>query len=134
MIDITDGFTSITAGADAIASSPRADAGEVQNQSMRSPTGVRVTLKFGRSAALPPDQPVRVQYEFGDEGRLREAVGIATPTFVEARWVHAVVYHYRLSHWIAPGALMATVPGNVRQRTEAVRRPRHDSAQSSVKE
>jgi hypothetical protein len=128
MIEITNGFTSITAGADAIASPPWTDAGETRTPPPRVPTGVRVTLEFNREAALPPDQPVRVRYQFGSDGGMREAVGIAKSTFVEVRWVRAVVYHYRLSHWIPADALAAAAPGNVRKRTEAAKRARHDSA------
>jgi len=130
MIEITDGFTSITAGADSIAA-PWPDAADSRSPCRRNPTGVRVTLEFGRAAALPPDQPVRVRYEFGEGGALREGIGIARPTYVEARWGRPVVYHYRLSHWIAPGALMPMAAVNVRQRTEEEKRPRHDSAQQS---
>ena len=106
MIEITQGFTSITAGADRVA----------HTQAERAPTGARVTLEFSRDASLPPDQPVRVRYEFG--GILREAVGIATPTHQKARRGQTTVYHYRLSHWIAPEALMQAAAGNVRHRTD----------------
>ena len=109
MIEITQGFTSITAGSDLVLP-PCSPAGDARTQTRRAPTGARVTLEFSRDASLPLDQPVRVRYEFGD-GILREAVGIARPTHLQERRGHADVYHYRLSHWIAAG--------NVRQRTDA---------------
>src|SRR6187200_1966857 len=105
MIEITDGLTSITAGADSIAAPSWPHAGDARTQRRRAPTGVRVTLEFSRASALPIDQPVRVRYEFGERGMLREAVGIAKSTHVEVRSGRANVYHYRLSHWIAPAAL-----------------------------
>jgi len=132
MIEITDRFTSITAGMDPVGVPPPLDAGDSRLQRQHAPTGARVTLEFTREEALPPGQPVRVRYEFGDDGTVREAVGIAVPTHARVRWGCTVVYHYRLSHWIAPGALMSTVTGYVRQRTEAARRPRSDSAQPAA--
>jgi hypothetical protein len=114
MIEITDGFTSITAGSDAIAAPPWPDAADSRPQYKRAPTGARVTLEFSRDAPLPPGQPVRVRYEFGDGGALREVVGIAKPTHVEVRWGRALIFHYRLSHWIAPNALVPVAAGNVR--------------------
>ena len=107
MIEIADGFTRITAGADASGAPPWPDSCDSQTPRRRAPTGVRVTLEFGSAAALSPDQPVKVRYEFGGDGRVREAVGIAKPTRVEVRWGRAVIYHYRVSHWIVPGALMS---------------------------
>jgi hypothetical protein len=67
------------------------------------PAGVRVTLEFNRSAALSPGQEVRWRYDSGD-GPLLECIGIPHPTHVVARRGHLVVYHYRLSHWIASTA------------------------------
>jgi hypothetical protein len=118
MIEITEGLTSITAGADSIAAPTWPDAGDSRATRRRAPTGVRVTLEFSRETALPIDQPVRVRYEFGEHGTLREAVGIAQSTHVEVRWGRANVYHYRLSHWIAPGALRIA-PSNVLQLKRA---------------
>jgi hypothetical protein len=129
MIEITDRVTSITAGMDPVGVPYPHDAGDSRVQRQHAPTGARVTLEFSRAEALPPGQPVRVRYEFGDDGAVREAVGIAVPTQSRVRWGCAVVYHYRLSHWIAPGELKSTVASYVRQRTEAVRMPRFDSVQ-----
>ena len=117
MIEITDGFTSITAGADTIEAPPWSDAAQPRTRRRRAPTGVRVTLNFSRDAELPRDQPVRVRYEFGD-GTLRETVGIAKPTHVDVHCGRLVNYHYRLSYWIAPGARSSVAADNVRQRTE----------------
>jgi hypothetical protein len=127
MIEITEGFTSITAGADAVAAL-WPDMGGSQTHCRRAPTGVRVTLEFSRAAALPSDEPVRALYDFGDGGAPREVVGIANPTHVEVRWGRAVVYHYRLSHWIAPGELAPIAADYERQRTEAAKMPRQDAS------
>ena len=116
MIDITDRFTSISAGVDPVGEPPWRGKGDSREQRERPPTGARVTLEFSRDEALPPGQPVRVRYRFGSEQIARETVGIAVPTHTTARWGRAVVFHYRLSHWIAPGALMMPIgAGNVRQ-------------------
>ena len=117
MIDITNGFTSITAGADSISAPFWRDTADSGTPRRHDPTGVRVTLEFSRDSALPPDQPVRVRYEFGSDGFLREVVGVAVPTHSVVRWNRAVVYHYRLTHWIAAG--------NLRQRTEDGEERRH---------
>ena len=123
MIEITNGFTSITAGADAIEPPPWPDAGESPTTCRRrAPTGARVTLEFSRAEALPPDQPVSVRYVFGGGGAVREVVGFAKPTHVEVQWGRAAVYHYRLSYWIAPAALMSMAAGNVRQRAPTAAR------------
>ena len=131
MIEITEGFTSITAGADSIAPPPWPDPGDSRPPGRRAPTGVRVTLEFSRAAALPPNQPVTVRYQFGDGGIWREVVGIAKATYVDVCWGRAVVYHYRLSHWIAAAELITPAASNVRYRTEVAKRLRHDSGQRS---
>ena len=64
---------------------------------------LRVTLEFNRSAPLSPGQEVRWRYDFGD-GHLLDCVGIPQQTHVVARRGHLVVFHYRLSHWIASTA------------------------------
>jgi hypothetical protein len=112
MIDISDGFTSISAGSDSIENLVL-DACRV-----RSPTGARVTLEFRRDRALAPAQLVRVRYDFAGDGSMREATGIAEPIETVVRWGRAVAYRYRLSYWIAPAALQEFVPDNVRYRTE----------------
>jgi hypothetical protein len=112
MLEISDGFTSISAGSDCIENAlPQAS-------SERSPTGARVTLEFRCKKSLAPAQLVRVRYDFAGDGALREGTGIARQTQAVVRWRQAVVYHYRLSYWIPPGALLDFVPGNVRYRTE----------------
>jgi len=134
MIHITDGFTSITVGTDPIAAPMAPAADDARSRCRHAPTGVRVTLTFSRDTALPPDQPVTVQYEFGD-GAMRQAVGIPLPTHVETKWRRGVIFHYRLSYWIPPQALSGIAAGNVRQRTEEAREHRHDfSDRSSVTE
>ncbi len=131
MIEITDRFTSITAGTDSIAAPMWPDAGSSRKQARRAPTGARVTLEFSLDQALPPDQPVRVRYEFGDDGIRREAVGIARMTHENERWGRAVVYHYRLSHWIPPDEIRKEMSaGNVRQRTEEMEKPRENAGES----
>lgn len=67
----------------------------------RATSGARVTLEFSRSVPLSPGQTVRLRYDFAGDGRLREFSGIAQLTHTVARRGHLVVFHYRLSHWIA---------------------------------
>ena len=118
MLEITEGFTSITAGADCIAPPPGPDPGDSRQPGRRVPTGARITLEFSRAAALPPNQPVRVRYEFGDGGIVREVVGIAKATYVDMCWGRAVVYHYRLSYWIAAAELIVPAANTMRHPTE----------------
>ena len=116
MIEITESFTSITAGMDPVGEPPWRGRGDSREPRGHPPTGARVTLEFSRDEALPPGQPVRVRYQFGSDQTVRETVGIALPTHTTVRWGRAVVFHYRLSHWLAPGALMMPIAaGNVRQ-------------------
>jgi hypothetical protein len=97
MIEITEGFTSISAGADHVSTLPAAHG--------RAHTGARVTMEFCRDAALAPGQKVNVNYDFAGDGTTRTTTGIPTPIRTDARYGCAVVYHYRLSHWLAPEAL-----------------------------
>jgi hypothetical protein len=108
MIEITDGFTRISAGSDPIQ-------GPVKGKA-RSPTGARVELEFCRELALAADQPVMVRYDFADDGKLREGIGSATPIRTVVRWGRTVLYHYRLSYWLAPCRLGVFVPDKARAR------------------
>ena len=124
MIEITDGFTSITMRADAVTPSSWSMAGSSPSQRVpRAATGARVTVEFCRDTPLPEGQPVRVRYDFADDGSVREGTGMAQSTRRVVRWGASVVYHYRLSHWIAPAALTQFAAGNVRQRTEHLAGP-----------
>ena len=96
MIEITDGFTLISAGSDSIE-------GPAER---RFPTGARVVVEFRREVALPAGQPVIVRYDFSGDGNLREGTGIARPIRTVVHWGRPVHYHYRFSYWIAPSALM----------------------------
>ena len=119
MIEITSGFTSISAGYDCC-QSLAADYSRASGEPapVRRPTGARITVDFRRLTALEPGQMLRVRYDFAGDGRQREGTGIATAPRTEVRRGHAVVYHYRVSFWIPPTALMNFIPGNVRYRTE----------------
>ena len=108
MIEIFEGFTSISAGADPIP----------PPEGARAPTGARVSLEFCRDEALPPGATVRAQYEFAGDGCQRVAVGVPTATRTDSGQGRKAVFHYRISHWIAPHALMPTATRNVRYRTE----------------
>lgn len=101
MIEITDGFMSISAGSDSI-------------EGTRVPTGARITVEFRRATPLLPDQRVRVRYDFAGDGHLREGTGVAKPIRTVVRWGHAVFYDYRLSYWIAASALMSVEAGEAR--------------------
>src|SRR5678815_363091 len=72
------------------------------NQGERMSTGARVTLDFCDSVPLPPGQAVRLRYDLAGDGQFRDCAGIARLTHTVARRGHLVVFHYRLSHWIAP--------------------------------
>jgi hypothetical protein len=69
------------------------------NKGERTSTGARVTLDFCDSVPLPPGQAVRLRYDLAGDGHFRDCAGVA----------RLVVYHYRLSHWIAP--LVRTAAG-----------------------
>jgi hypothetical protein len=56
---------------------------------------------------------------------LRTAAGIATPTRVVVHQGNTVVFHYRLSHWIEPEAVMQFEGANVRDRTDGQNNPTH---------
>lgn len=112
MIDITDGFTSISAGSDRID-----DMAQVRSRASgdvcapRSPTGARVVVEFRRDVSLAPESVVRVRYDFAGDGNLREGIGIAQPIRTVVRRARAVLYYYRLSYWIPASGLMPREPG-----------------------
>ena len=108
MMEITEGFTSISAGSDNIEGSAR-----------RSPTGARIVVEFRSGESLAAGQPVTVRYDFAGDGTLREGMGIARPTRTVVRWGRAVQYHYRVSYWIAPSALMSCVADKARSRASS---------------
>ena len=87
------------------------------NKGERTSTGARVTLDFCDSVPLPPGQAVRLRYDLAGDGHFRDCAGIARLTHTVARRGQLVVFHYRLSHWIAPSArtdrvtATAIVPG-----------------------
>ena len=116
MIEITDGFTSISAGADRIENLEQAYAlPSAAAAAPRRPTGARVTVEFSRTSSLSPTQVVTVRYDFAADGNVRELTGIPKAIRTVVQHGHAVRYHYRLSHWIAASALMM-VPGEPRRR------------------
>ena len=118
MIEITNGINRICMGTDTLVPLAWEIAAVAPGSSpVRSPTGARVTLDFSRDAPLPAGERVRVLYDFAGDG-VREAVGVAIPIRAVTRWGQSVVYHYRLSHWIVPAALLQFVESNVRQRTD----------------
>jgi hypothetical protein len=79
------------------------------NKGERTSTGARVTLDFCDSVPLPPGQAVRLRYDLAGDGHFRDCAGVARLTHTVARRDQQVVYHYRLSHWIAP--LVRTAAG-----------------------
>ena len=108
MIEITDGFTSISTDSDSN-QPPRTAEG-------RGPTGVRVTLAFCRETALASGEDVLARYELADAG-LCTVIGTAKPTHTVVSQGKTAIYHYRMSHWI-PNS-------NVRQRTDHARSGKH---------
>ena len=71
------------------------------NKGERASTGARVTLEFCDSVPLPPGQAVRLRYDLAGDGHFRDCAGIARLTHTVARPGQLVVFHYRLSQWIA---------------------------------
>ena len=122
MIEITDGFTSISAGADSLEALVQGYASSSgKSCPPRRPTGARVTVEFRRESSLSPKQAVTVRYAFVAEGRVRQLTGIPTPVRTVVRQGRAVVYCYRMSHWIAASEL-TDLP--------VVERPRRDARQT----
>jgi hypothetical protein len=102
MIEISERITRVSTGSDPISPLWPEVAGRSQlANGARAPTGARVTLEFTRSAALSPGQKVRLRYDFTGNGHFANCVGIPQATHIVARRGHVVVFHYRLSHWIA---------------------------------
>jgi hypothetical protein len=56
---------------------------------------------------LAPGQAVRLCYQLAGDDHLRDCAGVARLTHTVARRDQRIVYHYRLSHWIAPLARTA---------------------------
>ena len=107
MIEIADGFTSISAGADSLEDVMHADAPpSAATRASRRPTGARVTVEFYRTSSLSPTQAVTVRNDFAADGNVLELAGVPKPIRTAVRQGRAVCYHYRLSHWIAASALM----------------------------
>jgi hypothetical protein len=96
MLEISSGFTNISAGSDSLegGAQPRAH------------TGARITLEFSRTVSLGSAELVKVRYDFAEDGNVREYTGIAMPIQTVARWNRSALYYYRVSHWIDPFALM----------------------------
>jgi hypothetical protein len=118
MIEITDGFTSNGAGADSIEVLERYAPPPGLAYAPRRPTGARVTVEFRRTSSLLPTQAVTVRYDFAADGNVRQLTGIPRHIRTVVRQGRAVVYHYRMSHWIAASALM-DYSGAARRRTDA---------------
>jgi hypothetical protein len=132
MIEITDGFTSISAGTDSIeglehAYAPLPGAG----YAARRPTGARVMVEFRRTSSLSPTQAVMVRYDFAADGTVRRFSGIPQHTRTVVRRGRAVLYHYRLSHWIAASELM-DFSGETRRRTDAHRESAEPRLRSDI--
>ena len=107
MIDISERITRVTTNSDPITPPRPRAAGRSQVADItRAPTGARVTLEFSRSVPLSPGQQVRVRYDFTGDGHFLDCVGVPQHTYFVARRGHVVVFHYRLSHWITPAALL----------------------------
>lgn len=123
MIEITDGFTSISAGADSIEGLSRGSSRAPGNARVpRTPAGARVTVEFRRTKSLAPEQVVTARYDFAADGNVRELTGIAKAIRTVVRQGRAVLYYYRLSHWIAASELMP-LAGELRSRADAREAP-----------
>jgi len=107
MIEITDGFTCISAGSDRIEDQAEAVSHWSSDSSRaHSATGARVVIEFRCNVSLAAGQWVTARYDFAGDGNLREGMGIAAHIRTVVRWGRTVQYHYRFSHWIAPSELM----------------------------
>lgn len=98
MIEITEGLTSVSVRPDEFFPAQR----------KRPHTGARVSVEFSRASALEPGQCVCVRYDFSGNGHVRSAIGSPQLTRVEVRWGCAVLFNYRLTHWIEPRDLFVT--------------------------
>ena len=117
MIEITDGITAISAGADRVEELMDEEThARSECAGGRCPTGVRVVVEFRRDISLPAGQAVTVRYDFAGDGNFREGTGIAKSIGTVQRWGRPVVYHYRVSYWIIPAALMDFLAPAVRTR------------------
>ncbi len=129
MIEITDGFTRISAGADSIEDLGQASAPpSAATRASRRPTGARVTVEFYRTSSLSPTQAVTVRYDFAADGNVRELVGMPKPIRTIVRHGRAVYYYYRLSHWIAASALK-----DLSRAARGRRVAPHESAESTLR-
>ncbi len=123
MIEIRDGFTSISAGADSTDVFEQAYTHRPEvARAPRRPTGARVTVEFRRTSSLSPTQCVTIRYDFAADGNVREVTGIPKLIRTVVRRRQAVLYYYRLSHWIAASELMEPSV-KARLRAEANRPP-----------
>ncbi len=109
MIEITDGFTCISAGSDRIED-------QAESARRRSATGARVVIEFRRKMPLAAGQRVTARYDFAGDGNLREGMGIALPIGAVVRWGRTVQYHYRFSYWIPACGLMDFAGRKLRSR------------------
>lgn len=100
-IEISTGFTSITAQPTEI-------------QQPRPADGARVTLEFARTAPLPPGHEVNVSFDIEETGRFRQFTGVPQLTHTTTPTPLAPVYHYRISHWLCGQQLMRFAPNQPR--------------------
>jgi len=100
MIDVSDGFTDITVGQDALAGPWRDPL-----TAARVPTGAQVKLSFVRRLPLPAHAAVRIRYDLAENGCEREAHGVPRlqNTIMDGE---EVCYLYTLTYWLAPQAVM----------------------------
>ncbi|MDB6090755.1 MAG: hypothetical protein JWN85_3539 [Gammaproteobacteria bacterium] len=110
-VRVTDGFTSISVMPDEI---PRLTANGLHALTPldrafphRLSTGARVTVEFITNTQVQPDREVRACYDIAGDGTFRECMGIPNLTHTTpGPHGNGAVYHYRLTHWIAPQAVM----------------------------
>lgn len=113
MIEVSEDVTSIEVSVEGY---PRFDSnGYVRATSAErssappSATGARVTIEFFRNAQLPRDTGIRVCYDIAENGGRREMLGIPKLTHTTMQRGGDTSYHYRLSAWIPPLAVMQFV-------------------------
>ena len=100
MIDVSDGFTEICVGTDALAGPWRDPL-----TSARVPTGAQVKLGFQRRFPLPPHTAVCVRYDLAENGCVREVKGVPRlqDTVMSGE---EIFYLYSLTYWVPPHAVM----------------------------
>lgn len=105
---IKQGFTAIEIMPMNLCDFAQLEKGSGERSVRRVPTGARVIIEFALREALPRHRVVRVHYDLGGDGRLREVRSRPQLTH-STQHLEGGRFHYRISHWIAAEQLMQFV-------------------------